>query len=410
MKIQRCELTQRFSIQDQEFNILVNQILTSALETKQVYIGKYVQMNANFIYLMSIFEKFLVDFNVYAVQKDSSVKAKYIAMFESLCEDKIRTLKAGRKQWTQYMNLPEKMIKSYHVLAREKGGMTVMREILKDKVKFSEDTLTASLNIYYEAQARRNLLVHRGREPDSIYYAFLKQSKVSAETRKSAFNKLYDRSTQLKELDYNKGASKPNPSDEPIDLSVTPAYLSYICYALLYVKESLVMDLRTELPRSHHALIDYGLKSNDDQLLVAVWGLFLRKVIVHLDSEADLELDEKAHYLFLHEHLLNEPSVTRVGIRQQSIARIIGGIHEDGYPETMPIKALLQNYVDKDQQRFLENTKKLLDTGIDACGVVQSWPIFKRYLEDNAFQALLESKRAEFKLFAQRIQELAKNY
>ena len=70
-----------------------------------------------------------------------------------------------------------------------------MREILKEKVNFSEQGLKKTLKKYNEARARRNLLAHRGRTPDKIYYNDLKRERIDDKTKKYSFKHLYKYST-----------------------------------------------------------------------------------------------------------------------------------------------------------------------------------------------------------------------
>ena len=71
-----------FNFQIQDFNRMVEQILEVSLITKMDRY-KYIDSNARFIYLLSLFERFIGNFNQYLIETDKSVREKYLQMFES---------------------------------------------------------------------------------------------------------------------------------------------------------------------------------------------------------------------------------------------------------------------------------------------------------------------------------------
>ena len=82
------ELLEIFKFQIIDFNRMIEEILQISLITKMNR-NKFIDSNARFIYLLSLFERFIGNFNQYLIQTNKPVKEKYIQMFESLCDEEI---------------------------------------------------------------------------------------------------------------------------------------------------------------------------------------------------------------------------------------------------------------------------------------------------------------------------------
>lgn len=395
------EFIRDFSDQVDEFNSMIIEILVSIQgftekgnNLKKSYpVNIFFQFNANFIYVMALFERFIGHLNVYAIGNDNSVKKKYLEIFTNLCDDKIRTQKKGLDEWRKYFNKPTKMVSDYSILEKEKNGMVIMREILREKVNFSEKGLKKSLKIYNEARARRNLLAHRGRTPDKIYYSDLKRERIDDKTRKQAFKYLYKHSTKFMDID-NLGKRKKNNAEDPIDLSITPPYLLDICLSLIFVKESLMMDLKKDdLNLNIHEFLTSGVRTKNYTLLVVIYSLFMRKIAL-VGGGINLKLDEKVNFLLLREELFRKKIIVNNEKKKKNTYKIIESINEDNHSHDLLkfIKILVKNYVEKDRLEFFKNTKKLLNFDENIILNVKDWFIFKRYLRYKEFKDLFNSK------------------
>ena len=114
-----------FSDQAREFDHMIINILNATAKIKRIKTSDYIQLNANFIYLLAIFERFIGHLNVHAISKKKSIKDKYLMMFRDLCDDKIRTLKKDLDAWRKYYNKPAKMISDYSIIEKEKSNKKI---------------------------------------------------------------------------------------------------------------------------------------------------------------------------------------------------------------------------------------------------------------------------------------------
>lgn len=386
-----------FHDREAEFDEVVVEILNAVTKIKRVTYKEVHQMNANFIYLLAIFDRFIGHLNIFGVQNSKAIKDKYINMFTSLCNEKVKSLNKGQEEWTKFYNRPTQMIKSYSLIEKEKNGLVILRELLKDEVRFTEKTLQRELKRYYEARARRNLLVHRGRRPDKFYYDELNKSKIDDKTIELAHKLTYSKSSiRGDEEDEYSGKKRENPSDNPIDLSVTPAYLRHICMALIYIKESLLMDLNhQDLKTNLHDYIVYAIVNNDVLILSTLKDLFMRK-IDSLDNMHNLSIDEKVNFIILMESIFDKKIIKRDKDFKESHETLIESIKEEDHEWAVYIKPLLMSYLHKNQDEFFHNTKAFLDSDPDVIIKVQNWLIFKRYLRYKRFKELFRLKRKEF--------------
>tara|TARA_B100000787_G_C16173345_1_gene287672 strand:- start:100 stop:1332 length:1233 start_codon:yes stop_codon:yes gene_type:complete len=357
---------------------------------------RYIQMNADFIYLLALFERFIGHFNIYAIRKRKAVRQNYLSLFTSVCDEKIKTLKKA-DSWRIYYNKPKKMIDEYSILEREKSGFVIMRELLRDQIDFNEEALSRSLKIYQEARARRNLLAHRGRKPDKIYSDDIKKARISDKLHKSILSYgLYTYSTRAgdKEEDETTGRprSKKNPRNNPIDLSITPSFLIKTCLNLIYIKESFLMDFKDKgLSTNLHAYIEDGVKKKKADLLILCYTIFKRKIRLH-SQITKLRIDEKVNYVLLGEYLFQRKLLKKDNTHKNNTDKIIDSIQEKDHELAKYIKPLLRNYVDRNKEEFFEYTKKILNHSNLAIVQIRDWLLFKRYMRYKEFKDLFANK------------------
>ena len=120
---------------------------------------------------------------------------------------------------------------------------------------------------YYEARARRNLLAHRGRKPDQIYYDELKRNNIDKKFQKRIFSiGLFKYSTsRANRLGDEKDKNDVN---NPNDLSVTPHYLTFICSNIIFITQSLLMDVGDEdLDFDLHDFLKQSIANKNKKLL-----------------------------------------------------------------------------------------------------------------------------------------------
>lgn len=391
--------SQKRSFQDQIDEL--DDMIISILDTrniKKMNRRRYLQMNADFIYLLALFERFVGHFIIYAISKKKSVKEDYVNLFNSVCDEKIRTLKkSGAEAWRVYYNKPKKMIDDYAILEKEKNGMVIMRELLKNEIQFSEEGLSESLKIYSEARARRNLLAHRGRKPDKIYWEEIKKGRISDKLHKEILKfGLYSSSTRKgdRERDEITGRLEAyeNDLDNPIDLSITPSFLISTCLNLIFIKECFLMDFKDkDLSTNLHEYIVDGVDSKKTFLLSRCYSIFRRKIKLH-SKITELNIDEKVNYVLLREYLFQRKLLKRNDTHINNTNKIIESIKEKDHELAKYVKSLLRSYVDKNTDEFFKHTKNILNHSKSTVLQINNWLIFKRYLRSKKFKDLFERK------------------
>ena len=392
MSNKKEKLLNIFKYQIHDFNKMVEEILQVSLVTK-VNRDKYIDSNARFIYLLSLFERFIGNFNQYLIETDKSVREKYLQMFESLCDEEIDKRKKS-KEWKSYYNRPAKMIKDYLILEKKRNGLFILRTILKDSVNFKEEDLDTRLKFYYEARARRNLLAHRGREPDKIYYDELKQNNIDKNFHLRILKRgLYQFSTSPKTI-INSKESKDrieNSEDNLIDLSITPNYLCRACEDIIFITQSFLMDVTdNELDIDLHSFIKQGIKNKNKVLLAICYSIFGRKILHHCGGIfSKLEIDHKVNLILLDEYLRKEKILkSKLKIDYQ---KMIDSISDDDHFSAKHLKNLLTDYLNEDRDNFYKNTKKLINEFKDKKSDFEEWLIFQRYMRFKEFKDLFSS-------------------
>ena len=283
------------------------------------------------------------------------------------------------------------MIKDYAILEKKRNGLVILRMILKDSVDFKEKELNRRLKFYYEARARRNLLAHRGREPDKIYFDDLKKNNIDKKFQSEIFSRgLYPLPTSMRSvvnnMDYD-GKVKNN-EENLLDLSITPRYLCRVCEDIIYITQSLLMDINDkELDMDLHKFIKRGIKNKNKILLMVCYRIYARKTSLQEGNNlAKLKIEHKVNFLLLYEFLHREKIIKKKIDHKQ----LIGTISDDEHFSATHLKDLLLNYFDKDKKSFYNNTKKLLNKFKGEKRNFENWLIFQRYMRYKEFSDLFK--------------------
>lgn len=379
-----------FNLRTREFSTMLGDILSSSY-VRSIARLEYIEMNAKFIYLLALFERFIGHLNIYSINSSKLIKDKYVEMFSSVCEQKIKSEKDA-KEWRQYFNRPSKMIKDYAILEKEKNGLVILRSILKDKVNFAESMLQNDLKYYYEARARRNLLAHRGRAPDQIYFEDIKRNNIDKQFHEKILKKgLYSRSTSLSKMQVNRNESI-NDLNNLIDLSITPRFLTHTCMTLFGIMIGLLMDLKHDAYKSElHDLIKFGIKKNDIFVLGKCFALFQREIGEKCNKDSsNLSIESKVNYIILREYLINKKLIKNAKPMNQRTINLIESIDPSDHELAEYVKVLLLHYVKKDKVNFYKTTKKMMQSNKESAKHTKNWLIFHKYIKNKDFKEILD--------------------
>ena len=126
----------------------------------------YLKINANFLYTYSLLDRLLGDIIKIGIKHNKRIKENYIALFNSLAEQKIKDNNQER-DWKIFFNQPDVMINHYRVIEKEKSQIVMAKVLFELNMK--DEQLNTIFKEYNEIRERRNLLIHRGKKPDSLY-------------------------------------------------------------------------------------------------------------------------------------------------------------------------------------------------------------------------------------------------
>ena len=378
----------------QEFFEVLTRILSSYKSTSRIDLNTFTSLNANFIYSLALFDRFLGELILYLIKNDKKVRKQYLGIFEGVIREKIH--KKENSEWFNYRT-PKQMIDNYPELEKVKSQIVLAKNLLNIDLK---DKLNNKVwKCYLEARERRNLLTHRGRKPDDIYSKELKYHKVSSYFLLKIFKStgLYRNSTSRNpdEMEYDertwKYRSPVNDPNSPVDLSVTKKYLESTIHDLFYLSFTFLLGAKNkdiDITTPLHTLLVHCSTNKSPQLYTLITAIFL-KLIESFDSINKLSIQEKVNLILFnemikdHKHLKKRPL-----IKTSRVLTIIDSIEDDEHMEAKMMKKLLRNYIDKDKNEFLKNTKKFIKSHEENLYAFNSWLIFKKYLRYKEFKDL----------------------
>ena len=379
-----------YTAQDMEFEECLQRNILNIKKIKRVTRDDFDQMNANFIYIMALFERYIGNLNKYVIKTKKPIKEKYIKTFEGVCKDIIKNTKSKNpkhREAMSFFNKPLHMIRNYAFLERENKNISplsfsinLFEDYLKQDERFKEKILYLK-----EARERRNLLVHRGREPDKIYTEQMKINNINEKKLNKIFKiGLYPLSTKFSDVISKR---VENSIENPKDLSIHPNYLHHIIMLILELKEMIKMDLKIKNMNSClHDRIKFGIKYRHLPIIVSSHILLIRLIHHHHNqSIKSLDIANKVNFLICRDILVNKKLV-KVKSRKkdrENVLKIVDSINNNEHNLAEGIKELLKNYIEKNKSEFKKNTIKMIKKNKKSTSPdeIQDWLIFHRYIK-----------------------------
>lgn len=129
--------------------------------------GMTLSCNADFIYIMALFETFLNSLVKILINEDKAMRKEYIKYFTNFAIE--QKDKNNNESFIRILSEPKKCIDNLHEI---KPLMSLVNYLIKHKT--NEQFYKTDYGDYLEARERRNLFVHRGTILDSKYEKTLK--------------------------------------------------------------------------------------------------------------------------------------------------------------------------------------------------------------------------------------------
>ncbi len=212
-----------------------------------------LKLNANFLYMFSRFERFLVDV-ILSGTKINALKKKLHQIYDNEAKKQIEL--KGDKIWAELINVPKRQIEDLNVLLEKKGSLKVAFEMF-DVDKKNEDFLKW-FYLYSEGRERRNNITHHGTTPTAKYKKSMKEHFSQYQKSERVIKKeLYQ---YLKPIRFTYENQDP---DNINDLSITREYIIKIFNALVCVSGFIILGYVSKPKDSYRQSIHGLLKLHE---------------------------------------------------------------------------------------------------------------------------------------------------
>lgn len=379
-------------------------------------------MTANFLFMFSVFERFMTDLVQENIETDDEVKALYRKQFADMLSTKIKS-GDNPKKWnmllSQILSQEEDILDHYQVL--EKGTAAAAVGLCKRllKIDINSDPLTNYYwKTYLEARERRNLFTHRGNRADPPYFEALElPSALGQKARKWLEQQPY--------LD-------PLEEEDPTDLSINQGYLTCVFCALVFLMvyfathsktmqapfkwnksfkeeesdEDPVYCLKTvallgtnsfcpdtilgAADSAYMAYLTKRLCSTENDPYMASHPLSIINHFLVLDLMSDKDADTESMHERMRLFLLEAPKQWAECYGMERVAELI------------PSMELLAAYLKDDMESFIEETRKWKGDSTHFNVNDGEWLIFQKYLRSESFCSSLGIEESGLVTFSNR--------
>ena len=365
----------------------------------------YLKLNANFLYIFSIFERLIGDIIETGLKEKKELREKYFKIFEALAEEKIKN---GNQEhdWTKFFNQPKVMLDNYNVLEKEKT------QIVLAKILIGFDTNQKILKTFYkqycEIRERRNLLIHRGEEPDKIYYQTLRNKyKINKKFLVDKIFAEFGLYTEYKEWNQseNKFINKPNVLENPKNISVTPVYLINTAsvlhsFALIMIshcwdhsENNKYPEKESALSSLHDMLLFYYdnkfFKGFSDSSQTFFYFLFLFKSFKN--ALKNLDISDKVNLLIIFDYFIRELKEPKK--RFPLIPKLLESINskDETYEHNEIIYQLMDAHIKNNIDLFIDASIRLFDESDSPPDYfIDNWLMFRKFREKKKFKERIQ--------------------
>lgn len=370
----------------------------------------YLQLNANFLYIFSLFERLVGDIIKASIKHNSVIKEKYLKLFSSLAESKI---KDGNKErnWTVFFNQPDIMIEQYQIIEKEKN------QIVLAKLLFNLDLKDPYIKELYkkfcEIRERRNLFIHRGEKPDQLYYDTLKEKfkidkkiieKINEATGLYSTYEKWDRT-------QNQFIIKQNRTKDPKNISSTPNYLVYTAFTLhsfIFIMVSKCWDFaEQDSPPliSMHDLLRFSYDFSYHEGMRDYWHVY---TYYTLKTKHQMTIHEKVNLIIILQIAKDDKLIKSSD--DKIIQILVDGINneDETYENKNEIHQLMQAYINDDIDSFIKTTLELIEKDENHALVIDIWLMYRKFKDSKKFKKKVPYLKLKEELHLKLKEELQK--
>ena len=372
------------SISETSFTVSGDQIHEMDLlmnEAEEQNLGMFLSCNANFIYLMALYESFLNSMTKLLINDHVPTRKKYMLFFKTKAFDIFE--KTGNRSLADLLLEPKKCIESLDEL---QPLMSVVNYLVEHET--NDKLYKEHYADYLEARERRNLFVHRGTCLDNKYEKTLKQLLRSNNLSKF-FSDIMEnvKSNAIKKDEANK-----------LDLSVNPGYLFHVYRSIFFLSSVIYRKAIENISNKNSyvenndlfagVLHDYMVQSlNLDMSIFKIYALPL-DVYAYCRKNIQRKVDDVTQVNFilcLHGLTSSKNIVFNQKDGDKKIDKndwISSEIQNLGDEE---IKSIVISYVNRDYKNYIDKGLKWNDGEKKS---LEKWFMTQKLLKDKKFKTL----------------------
>ena len=376
-------------------------------EADEVNLGMFLSSNANFIYLLALYETFLNSLIKLLIENHPPTRKDYMKYFLSRAKDEEKN---GNSKLIDMILTPKKCIENLDEL---QPLMSVLNYLVGHNK--TDELYQNNYSNYLEARERRNLFVHRGNILDTKYEKSFKQllginnlNKYFDPIMKVVKHNAYDLPERWMggKKDCSHKASKNDPTRcavctaiygiEPgFDLRVGPGYIMHVYNSLFFLSSVIYRQTLANISNKKsyvqntdifngvlHDHMVYGL--NSDLSLGLTYGPPL-EIVSYCDTSVSNEHDDITivnHILCLNELYIHHNAIVsddadsdpKIDLMEQIVRELEKINNKDK-------KSIVQSYIDQDFTKYLEKASKMSDKSS-----FQSWFMTQKFLKNKKFK------------------------
>ena len=241
-----------------------------------------MHFNAQFLYMFTLFEKFLSETVKSSVRKHKNIKEEYTKQFVEFATE--QHSKYGNKRYIPMLPDIKKLLENYDEL---RNHIRIACKIFK--IQTNDKIFRQHWRQYIEARERRNLLTHRGNYLDNRYFSSIKNGLGKDGQKFIKF--LNDEVLKYygEKIDFSKSRSL-KVDEKKIPADVIPIYLRKITLTLLYLAHIIHMEAFKKSKKHYQTKGSYFINSGHSLLLHSYdqdsinFALIFREILIYYEN------------------------------------------------------------------------------------------------------------------------------
>ena len=379
-------------------------------ERRKVNLGMFLSNNANFIYLMALYESYLNSLVKILINEHKATRVLYMQYFSSKAKEEF---KKGNEKLFNVLTDPKKCIENLDEL---QPLMSLLNHLIGHKT--DDEIYQRNYGDYLEARERRNLFVHRGTVLDGKYEQSLKGLFASNNLNKKfkfVLKEVKDNSFSLPSewMGGQKDCKHVSAKDEGncknctakftkppgYDLKVGPGYLFHVYQSIFFLSSVIyrkairnISNKNSEVEKSEvfdgviHEHMSTGLDMNYDDPTHIGTAIEINAYCFNNITRNEDDITLVNYILCINEvvqYNLQRPISDQEDLSKVDLHKLIS--YEKDRISDEKIKSILQAYLDQDFEMYIKLSLKFLENNKE---LFKSWFMTKKLLKNKKFKSM----------------------